>query len=205
MASTTPGPELDVARALVAQRDLTGAAVEALTEAVRKLPIEALAPVKQLLKRFFSEQPWGESDDASLAELFGTGSGSQHLALDDELTLVWGWEHERFMLRVIRDGGAPPADDTTLDGSAEGDLGLTFETEVFPEVTPSPRTIRFSTPPLHTREPVLQLGFRGRGRSGAARLFGRVPTRSRTCWSGPTSSRSRSRDPTSGSTCSDRC
>ena len=150
MTRTTPGPELDAARALVAERDLTGAAVGALTEEVRRLPIEALAPVKQLLKRFFSEQPWGESDDASLAELFGTGSGSQQLALDDELTLVWGWEHERFGLRVIRAGASPPADDTTLGASADGDLGLTFETEVFPEVTPSPRTIRFGTPPLHT-------------------------------------------------------
>jgi hypothetical protein len=155
VTSSTPRTELDAARALVAQRDLTGAAVGALSETVRKLPMEALGPVKQLLKRFFSDQPWDESDDAKLAQLFGTGSGaastSEHLALDPELTLVWGWEHGRFTLRVTRDQEtARPSDDTAPATTADDDLGLTFETEVFPEVTPSPRTIRFGTPPLHS-------------------------------------------------------
>lgn len=156
MTSSTPGAELDAARALVAQRDLTGAAVGALSETVRKLPMEALALVKQLLKRFFSDQPWDEGDDATLAQLFGTGSGaaastSERLALDPELTLVWGWENGRFTLRVTRDQvAARRSDDTAPASAADDDLGLTFETEVFPEVTPSPRTIRFGTPPLHS-------------------------------------------------------
>jgi len=156
VTSTTPEADLDAARALVAQRDLTGAAVGALSETVRKLPMEALAPVKQLLKRYFSDQPWDEGDDATLAQLFGTGSGaaastSERLALDPELTLVWGWENGRFTLGVTRDQvAARPSDDTAPASAADDDLGLTFETEVFPEVTPSPRTIRFGTPPLHS-------------------------------------------------------
>jgi hypothetical protein len=190
--SSEPGAELDAARALVVARDLTTTAVGALTEMVRTLPFEALAPVKQLLKQFFSDQPWTGRDDAALAEIVGRGEGSERLALDRQLTLIWGWESGRFVLRVRHDGRVAAemvdetgsdvwiweellgevldgrAADVTVDGhdvtdvatpaatagdaldtAGETDLGLTFEREVFPEVTPSPRTIRFTTPPLH--------------------------------------------------------
>ena len=119
-------------------------AVAALTETVKRLPIEALAPAKQMLKRFFSSEAWTENDDMALADIVGTGSGIERLALDPELTLVWGWERERFFLRVTHDGPAPSPVAPDLP-----DLGLTFETDVSPEVTPSPRTIRFTTPRLH--------------------------------------------------------
>jgi hypothetical protein len=135
----------------VVERGLTATAIGALTETVRGLPLEALTPVKQLLKRFFSDQPWTGSDDDELAAIVGTGSGSERLILDDDLTLVWGWESGPFVLRVTHAGSAAPAAADALDGTAaQTDLGLTFDSEVFPEVTPSPRTIRFGTPPLHT-------------------------------------------------------
>jgi hypothetical protein len=138
------GPDLDAARTRVVARGLTPRAIDALTGIVRGLPMEALTPVKQLLKRFFSDQPWTADDDDALAEIVGAGAGSEQLALDDDLTLAWGWETGRFLLRVTDTGteatAAPPAPD----------LGLTFESDVVPEVTPSPRTIRFGTPALHT-------------------------------------------------------
>jgi hypothetical protein len=133
LVTSAPGPDLDAARAQLVERGLTATAIGALTETVRGLPMEALTPVKQLLKRFFSDQPWTAADDAELAAVVGTGSGSERLALNDELTLVWGWDSGPFTLRLISD-----------------DLGLTFASDVVPEVTPSPRTIRFATPPLHT-------------------------------------------------------
>lgn len=136
---TPLGPALDTARALVAERELTGVAAGALTEIVRSLPIESLTPVKQALKRFFSTQPWTGHDDDALADIIGVGSGSQRLELDRELTLEWGWHDDRFVLRVSYDG-APP----------KRDLAPTFAADVAPEVTPNPRTIRFTTPPLHT-------------------------------------------------------
>jgi hypothetical protein len=126
---------------LVAQRGLTGAAAGALTAIVRDLPLDALAPVKQLLKQFFSAQPWTERDDDALADIVGAGAGSHHLALDRGLTLDWGWPDGRFLLRVRHDGVEP---------EPESELGLTFDADVAPEVTPNPRTIRFATPPLHT-------------------------------------------------------
>lgn len=138
VTSTPVGPALDTARAKVAERELTGVAVGALTEIVRGLPIEFLTPVKQLLKRFFSAQPWTERDDDALADIVGTGSGSHRLELDGELTLDWGWHDERFFLRV------------SYGGPLEHDLAPTFDGDVAPEVTPNPRTIRFTTPPLHT-------------------------------------------------------
>ena len=136
------GPALDTARALVAERELTGAAVGALTDVVRRLPIESLAPVKRALKQFFSTQPWTEPDDAALADLIGaageTESGPHRLELDNELALEWGWHDDRFVLRVSFTGTAP-----------ERDLAPRFTADVAPEVTPNPRTLRFTTPPLH--------------------------------------------------------
>jgi hypothetical protein len=148
--STAAGPDFDAARAQVAERGLTPAATGALTDIVRGLPLEALTPVKQLLKRFFSDQPWTAGDDDALAAIIGAGTGSERLALDDDLTLLWGWESGSFVLRVERAGHAVPAASAPDGAAAPTDLGLTFESDVVPEVTPSPRTIRFGTPPLHT-------------------------------------------------------
>lgn len=87
-------------RARVVERGLTADAVAQLTPVVSNLPLEALAPVKQLLKRFFSDQPWTDADDQALADAVGPGSGRGREELEPGLTLVWGWSDGRFRLRV---------------------------------------------------------------------------------------------------------
>ena len=88
-------------RARVAGDDLTGAAVVALTPVVRALPLEALTPVKQLLKRFFSDAAWGAADDDELAGVVGPGHGSGRHELAPDLAVVWAWDSGRFSLRVV--------------------------------------------------------------------------------------------------------
>jgi len=92
MTASAPGPELDRLRARVADENLTGDAVAALTPVVRTLPLEALTPVKQLLKRFFSEEAWGAADDDELARVVGPGEGSGRHELAPDLVLVWSWD-----------------------------------------------------------------------------------------------------------------
>lgn len=103
MTSKSLGPDLDGRRARVAAGALTGDAVAELTPIVSALPMEALAPVKQLLKQFFSDQPWTEADDAALADAIGAGTGSDCRRLAPDLVLAWGWEGDRFWLRVLDD------------------------------------------------------------------------------------------------------
>jgi hypothetical protein len=124
---------LDAARARVVERGLTADAVRHLNEVVDGLSLDALGPVKQALKRFFSDQAWTEADDAALADAVGAGTGTVRKELEPGLTLVWGWEDGRFRLRLESD---------------DADLDRSFEGVVVPEATPSPRTIRFATPPL---------------------------------------------------------
>jgi hypothetical protein len=92
--------ELNAARARLVERGLTADAVGHLNEVVSGLSLEALGPVKQALKRFFSDQPWTESDDNALADAVGAGAGTGRKELEPGLTLVWGWESGRFRLRV---------------------------------------------------------------------------------------------------------
>lgn len=103
------GPELNAARARVVEHDLTVQAVGQLTELVSGLSLEALAPVKQLLKRFFSNEEWTEGNDEALADAVGPGVGGGHHELEPGLTLVWGWEDGQFQLRV--EAGGPDAHD----------------------------------------------------------------------------------------------
>ena len=148
-----PGSHLDAARAQVAQRGLTGDAVAGLTPIVRTLPLDALGPVKQLLKRFFSSDPWTAGDDDALATLF---EGAEHTAgrqeLDADLAVVWDWDDGAFRLRVESSdaGGTAGTPDDAPAPADRSDLEHTFSGAVVPEATPSPRTIRFATP--STRE-----------------------------------------------------
>ena len=130
-------------------RGLVSEAIAQLTPVVigLGLSLEALGPVKQLQKRFFADVPWTRDDDEALADAIGPGvDGMARYELEHGLTLWWGWEGGRFRLRVTSDElVVPPA-----RGDATGmDLGLMFDGDVVPEATPSPRTIRFATPPLH--------------------------------------------------------
>ncbi|MGH9012791.1 MAG: hypothetical protein ACRDZ1_02445, partial [Acidimicrobiia bacterium] len=104
-----PGPELDAARRLVVERGLTVDAVGQLTQVVSGISLEALATVKGLVKRFFSETPWTEEDDDALADAVGPGEGRGRHELAPGLTLTWEWVGGRFRLRVDRAG--PGADD----------------------------------------------------------------------------------------------
>jgi HEAT repeats/Scaffold protein Nfu/NifU N terminal len=144
------GPELDAARFRVVEDGLTPDAVRELTPVVSALPFEALGPVKQSLKRFFSDAAWTADDDDALADIVGAGTGGGSRELEPGLVLTWTWEGGRFRLRVESDppgeGGGAPA--SAADATAANDLGQTFDGAVVPEATPSPRTIRFATPPL---------------------------------------------------------
>jgi hypothetical protein len=146
---STLGPELDAARAQVVARGLTVKAFAELTPVITGLglSLEALGPVKQLQKRFFSDVPWTSDDDEALADAIGPGvDGTARRELEPGLTLIWGWEDGRFRLRVASDEPTAPAAD---DDATDTELGELFDGVVVPEATPSPRTIRFATPPIH--------------------------------------------------------
>ena len=118
----------------LSRRGLTPAAVAHLThDALGTLDLTVLAPVKGLLKRFFSDQPWTAADDRSLADLVGAGEGWWQHDLDKDYRIEFGWRDGVFRLEV-----AP-----------RRTLGETFAGPVVPEATPNPRTIRFVTPPIH--------------------------------------------------------
>jgi hypothetical protein len=63
---------------------------------------------------------------------------------------VWTWESGRFRLRLESDesGGADGSPAAPISSDADADLEELFGGVVVPEATPSPRTIRFATPPL---------------------------------------------------------
>ena len=113
MTSTNLGPALDARRARVAARGLTGAAVAQLTPVVRALPLEALGPVKQLLKRFFSDHPWTEVNDVALADAVGERAGADvgRYQLETDLVLAWGWQEGRFWLRLVEPATEVPTNE----------------------------------------------------------------------------------------------
>ena len=140
------GDTVDVdARPLVAERGLVATAVTALTvHALSDLPLESLGPTKALLKRFFSEQAWGPSDDEVLAAAVGPGDGRWREQLDDDLVLDFGWVDGRFRVRV--DGPVGEAGHANRSGTDT--LAASFEGDVVPEATPNPRTLAFRTGPI---------------------------------------------------------
>lgn len=140
--------ERDALRARVAAEGLTPAAAGALTPVVTGLSLEQLGPVKQLLKRFFSDGPWGKHDDAALADAVGPGPGEAgRVELAPGVVLSWGWDTGRFRLDLDGADGSP-ASEVPSPTRVEPDLDALFAGTVVPEVTPSPRTIRFATPRL---------------------------------------------------------
>jgi hypothetical protein len=149
------GPALDAARRLVVERDLVGSAFQHLTSALMGVPFEALGPVKTLLKRFFSDQPWGPDDDEALAGVVGPGEGEWRRSLDPQLTLEYGWRDGRFGVRVgasvpLEASAPSSARGSVAAGSGRDDpLAGTFDGPVVPEATPNPRTIRFQVGPIH--------------------------------------------------------
>ncbi len=103
-------------------------------DALGTIDLAALAPVKKLLKRFFSDEGWTADDDEALAGLVGAGTGWWRRDLDDEFGFDFGW----------RDGAF------RMEAAQRRTRAETFAGPVVPEATPNPRTIRFVTPPLHS-------------------------------------------------------
>ena len=129
----TEETDRDACRREVSARGLTPVAVGHLTrDALSRIELDHLAPVKKLLKRFFSDEPWSAADEAALAQLVGPGGGWWRHALDDDFVFDFGWRDGAFVLALERRA-----------------LGDTFSGSVVPEATPNPRTIRFVTGPIH--------------------------------------------------------
>jgi hypothetical protein len=126
--------------------------------------------VKQLVKRFFSRQPWTDGDDEALAEAVGVGTGSGRHELEPGLVLVWGFDDGRFRLRLER---SDPVVTVQAGTSTSDGLEEMFDGVVVPEATPSPRAVRFSTPPLHTGPSrAYETAAAAAGDPRVARLFG---------------------------------
>ena len=135
----------------VAARGLTPVAVAHLTnDALGRIELDHLAPVKRLLKQFFSDAPWTASDDEALADLVGPGNGWWRYELDDAFNFAFGWHDGAFRLELstTEAAGSPP--DEAAAQPVPAILDDAFAGSVVPEATPNPRTIRFITGPIHT-------------------------------------------------------
>jgi hypothetical protein len=102
-------------------------------DALGAVDITALAPVKKLVKQFFSDAPWTADDDRALGDLVGPGDGWWRYPLDDDFALEFGWRAGAFRIEL----------------ASRHVAGESFAGPVVPEATPNPRTIRFVTPPIH--------------------------------------------------------
>ncbi|MGO9877172.1 MAG: HEAT repeat domain-containing protein [Acidimicrobiia bacterium] len=152
----------DDCRQQVAARGLTSAAVAYLTrDALGRIELSVLAPVKGLLKRYFSQDGWTADDDRALADFVGPGDGWWEYELDEDLVFAFGWRDGAFRLDVTR---------TVPDRSRL--LAETFEQPVVPEATPNPRTIRFVTGPIHDGPSRWYESAQGVDDPRVARLFG---------------------------------
>jgi hypothetical protein len=141
----------DAVRQEIARRGSTPAAVAYLAnEALNRIEFDRLAPLKGLLKQFFSDAPWTSDDDAAMAALVGPGEGWWRHELDGGFQLAFGWRNGVFQIEL---GGLEGTDAQRSEADASGAPRIseaTFEGRAVPEATPNPRTIRFVTGDLHT-------------------------------------------------------
>jgi HEAT repeat protein/scaffold Nfu/NifU family protein len=150
-----PDAVRDECRREVAASGLTPEAVTHLTrDALATIDLANLAPVKALLKRFFSAERWSGDDDDALADLVGPGDGWWRHELDARFEFEFGWRAGRFglVLSPLRAGQSSAQGPSTRTSSSLQDaqaIAATFDGPVVPESTPNPRTIRFATPPIH--------------------------------------------------------
>jgi hypothetical protein len=154
----------------VAERSLVSVAFGHLTtDALIDLPFDARERTKALVRRFFSAEPWTDVEADALAEALGPGEGWWSQALDDEVTLEYGWRDGRFaiLLRVTA-RSTPTATDEPPPA--------TFDGLVVAEETADPRTIRFRTgPTLNGESPGFESPARAPAYWRAARLFDQAP------------------------------
>ena len=104
----------DRGRHAVAARGLTPEAIAHLTQdALGRIGFEQLAPVKGLLKRFFSDADWDAAADAELAALVGPGTGWWRYELTGGFGFEFGWRDGGFALDV-----QPPPDASEVEEAA---------------------------------------------------------------------------------------
>jgi hypothetical protein len=141
----------DAVRHEIARRGLTPAVVAYLAnEALNRIEFDRLAPLKGLLKQFFSDAPWTSDDDAAMAALIGPGEGWWRHELDGGFQIAFGWRDGVFRIEL---GGIKGTDAQPSEADASGVPPVseaTFEGRAVPEATPNPRTIRFVTGDMHT-------------------------------------------------------
>ncbi|MEE8331124.1 MAG: HEAT repeat domain-containing protein [Acidimicrobiia bacterium] len=124
------------ARATVAARDLTAAAAAHLTEEVAMLlPFHDLVAFKKLLWKFFSAQPWGDKEAASLSSLVTPvlDEGWWEHRLADDLVLQHGIRAGSYIIDVT---GPSSEEDSLFD--------RVFDGPVVPEATPHPMKVKFN-------------------------------------------------------------
>ncbi len=133
----TPPADLDDARRAAAAADQGAEAFGHLTpEVAMHLEFHELVAYKNLLKRFFSAQPWSEDDAERLSALVGPhlddGDWWEH-QLTSGVTLAHGMRDGTYVLWVT--GGAA-AEPSLFD--------RVFAGPVVPEATPHPRKVKFN-------------------------------------------------------------
>ena len=131
------GNDFDQTRAAIASQGLVATASAYLTgDVATSLPFESLGGFKDLLKRFFSSNPWTAADDEALAAIVTPhveASWWQH-DLGGGIILGYGLDDGRFVMTVAgASAGTPSLFDRAFDGP------------VVPEATPHPRKVRFAT------------------------------------------------------------
>lgn len=129
--------DLDEARRRIAAAELVGVASNHLTEDLyRELEFSDLVAIKNLLKRFFSAQPWSEDDAARLDTLLARNvaepTGWFEHDLGSGLRLMHGFDDGTYQLWAT--GGA---------GGEASIFDRVFSGPVQPEATPNPRHVRF--------------------------------------------------------------
>jgi hypothetical protein len=133
----TPPPDLDDARRSIAAAELVASASNHLTEDLySSLEFSDLVAVKNLLKRFFSAQPWTEEDAARLDGLLRRNvaepEGWFEHELGEGLVLMHGFDDDTYRLWAT---GATAGEASIFD--------RVFSGPVQPEATPNPRHVRF--------------------------------------------------------------
>jgi len=199
-----PGPRPRCGpRTEVVQRGLTATAIGALTETVRNLPLDALAPGEATPEALSSPISRGRVSDRRHAPRRSSGPGTGLAAPRGSTTTSrWsgGWEPGPFVPQGDAGGvgGARSPRRLTATGRARTS-GRPSNPTVVPEVTPrSPHHPVRHTPRCTLRRAgFYSSGDEACGRPAAARgrLFEAFRGRSRTCSSAPTSSPSPSARP----------
>lgn len=123
----------DSSRQAIAASNLTAEAVNALSsDAYEDISFDELPVLKNLLKVFFSDQPWTAHHETQLADLVGDVGGYWTHTLSNGATLQHGMVDGRYLLSIS--GG---------EAEQHGLFNRLFTGPIVPEATPNPRHIRF--------------------------------------------------------------